>query len=92
MPLRDGRAVRRGVLRTRVVYDRDVGQGVAHAAAPPLERRDAFGVPAAILAAHVPFVHVLDVQPHDPGPNGDVLVGEPVQDGPMVVDVLRHRA
>ena len=52
MSLRDGRVVvRLGMLRTRVVYDRDVSQGVAHAVAPPLERCDALGVPAAILAA-----------------------------------------
>ena len=44
------------------------------------------------VAAEAALVHMRDLQAHQPGTQGDVLVGKAVQDGAIAADVARHRA
>ena len=44
------------------------------------------------VAAEAALVHMRDLQPHQPGAQGDVLVGKAVQDGAVPANVARHGA
>ena len=44
------------------------------------------------VTAQPPLVNMCDLKAHQPGTQGDILIGKAVQDGAVAANVLGHRA